>query len=141
MITVDLMIWPKTTHIEKQFLNETYQVIDEAEGKKEKYEFSGIVEEANHRGLFSNPKDETEKMMAAENWVALAERAISKHNEKINFSKVRNTYEIGLREVNSERKEIVLFSIIFWLLPVVALYILGLSIGWITRGFKQKGNA
>ena len=138
VIVIDIMIWPKTAHIEKQFLNATYQLIYEAEGKKEKYKFTDIVEEANRRGLFSNPKDEKEQMMAGENWVALAERAISKYNDKINFANIRNTYDFGLRKVNSERKEIVLFSVIFCFLPVVALYLLGLSIRWIIRGFKQK---
>lgn len=141
VIVVAAMVWPQSTQIEKRFLNETYGLIDESEGKNEKYKFTDFVEEANQRGLFNSPKDEKEELRAAENWLALAERAISKHKGKINFSEVRNAYKMDLREVNAERKQVVLFSLLFWFLPVVTLYTLGLSVRWIIRGFKQQGNA
>ena len=140
VIAVAVSIWPKSTHIEKRFLNKTFELIYEFEGKNKKDKISNIVEEANRRGLFNNPKDEKEELMAAENWVALAELAIVKHKGKIKFSEVRNTYEMELKKVTAKRKRIVLFSPLIWFLPVVVLYILGLSVRWIIRGFKQKGN-
>jgi len=37
---------------------------------------------------------------------------------------------------SQEQLEVVLDSLLVWVLPVGALYILGLSVGWIIRGFK-----
>ena len=142
VIAFGVIVWPKkTTQIDKNFLNEVYRLIDEADGKTEKYRFSDIVEEINRRGLYDKPKDEEEKLMASEAWALLAERAISKYKDKIDFSNARTKYKRDLKKVSAERKQLIFLSLLFWFLPVVAIFLLGLSVRWIIRGFRESRNA
>ena len=32
----------------------------------------------------------------------------------------------------------ILLSFVFWIVPVITVYILGFSIGWVIRGFRKK---
>lgn len=137
-ITFAKIDWPETTNIEKEFVNATYLLIDEADGKEIKIDITLLVEEFIRRGLLANPETEVDTMMAEKDWVGLAERAILKNKNKINFSEIRNTYDSDLEKITSERKEIVLFCVVIWFVPIVVLYLLGLSIRWIVRGFKPN---
>ena len=141
VISVDFMIWPKTTYIEKSRLNEVYELIHKAEGKEEKYKYTDIVDELNRRGLLASPNNEKEELMAEERWAKLADLAILKYKDKIDFSQIESRYKSDLRELNSERKQTIFLSFLFWLVPVIVAYTLGLAARWIMRGFREKSKA
>jgi len=48
-------------------------------------------------------------------------------------------HKARVAKVWRERVEIIGVGFLTWLLPVIAVYILGLAVGWVYRGFKDAG--
>jgi hypothetical protein len=98
---------------------------------------SDLLSEANRRGLFQSPKNMKEELLLAEDWLGLAKLAIEEHGQENDFSDVKRTYEMEEKRVNKERRELVLGALLFWLIPIGVLYLLGMSVGWVFKGFKS----
>ena len=135
--TTLISAWPTTTDIDKKFLNDTYRAINKHDGKNVNFEISDLIGEFNRRNHESNTKDETLVLIKTENWAALAEHAIAKRGNEIDFRKIRASHNAELRLVNKERKEKLFAGFQFVLFPVVATYIVGLIVGRVIRGLKS----
>lgn len=153
VISFDFFIWPESKSIEKHRLNEVDKLISKSKGGEKRYELTDlveslnrdgvdIVEEFNRQGVFENGawSREEANLMAHENWAKLADLLIARHKGDIDFTEIESQYKRDLRKVSDERKRIVLFSLLFWVASVVGVYLFGLSIRWIIRGFKEKSN-
>src|SRR6266545_2042482 len=141
VISFDFFIWPESTSVEKHRLNEVSKLIDKTEGKEERYDLTDIVEQSNRRGLFDNPKNEDENLIAREKWTKLADLLVARHKDSVDFAEIERRYKRDVRKISNERKQIILFSFLFWVVPVIGVYSLGSSIRWVIRGFKEKSNA
>jgi hypothetical protein len=55
---------------------------------------------------------------------------------KIELVRLETDYEARLKEARKERIKFVGIGFLAWLVPVLAVYVLGLAAGWVFRGFK-----
>jgi hypothetical protein len=55
---------------------------------------------------------------------------------KIELARLETDYEARLKEARKERIKFVGIGFLAWLVPVLAVYVLGLAAGWVYRGFK-----
>ncbi|NOR64884.1 MAG: hypothetical protein GQ468_02585 [Candidatus Scalindua sp.] len=120
--------WPTTTYIEKERLNEMVALIDKTEGRVPKYKFSEVVEELNRRGTKTEPEDEFDRQVLKEDWIGLAELFLLNHKDNVDISDVESKYKRELSKVHEQRKKILLMGVLFWFIPVIAIYGLGLSV-------------
>jgi ribosome-binding ATPase YchF (GTP1/OBG family) len=153
VLSFDFFTWPESTSIEKKRLNEIQKFINKSKGEEQRYELTDLVEELNKRGVDiveefnrrgvsekSTWSREEAKLMANENWTELADLLIARHKDNMDFYEIESQYKRDLRKVGDARKRVVLFSFLFWVAPVVGVYLFGLSIRWVIRGFKEKTN-
>ena len=50
---------------------------------------------------------------------------------------INKKYEDRLANLGKEKIKVVSIGFLFWLVPVILVYVLGLAAGWIYRGFRQ----
>jgi hypothetical protein len=70
-------------------------------------------------------------------WLAKADRQMSE-SPNVDFGAANARYERALRGIADDRKELILRSSLLWVIPVILLYVIGWSIGWVRRGFKVQ---
>ena len=59
-------------------------------------------------------------------------------NARQSIPDFRKTYEADLNELPSNQKEIITISLLIWIVPLVIVYIFGLILKWVYKGFKPK---
>jgi len=60
-----------------------------------------------------------------------------KYGEQFQFEKIEDEYKRKLNNHQKEQLKGVGIGLLFWIVPVVLLYLLGRSVGWVIRGFKK----
>jgi hypothetical protein len=60
-----------------------------------------------------------------------------KYKDKVDFDPVESEYRRKMNRRLLEQAQTFGIALLFWLIPVVALYILGVGVAWIIRGFRQ----
>jgi hypothetical protein len=68
----------------------------------------------------------------------IIERLHAKFGDKISFDRIELNYLRKLRDLPKERFELVAYGFAAWLLPALAAYLLGASMGWVRRGFRRN---
>lgn len=61
-----------------------------------------------------------------------------KWGSKVDFSKIEVEYKQKLDALPAERAKAVGIALLAWLVPVLAVYVLGLAVTWIIRGFRRE---
>ncbi len=51
---------------------------------------------------------------------------------------VREYYDILAETAREQRTSYLLSALVWWVIPCIALYVLGWSTGWVYRGFRQS---
>jgi hypothetical protein len=134
VILVTYAEWPTNTYIEKERLDEMVELIDKTEGRVPKYKFSEVVEELNKRGTKTKPKDEFDRQVLKEDWLGLAELFLLNHKDNVDFSDIESKYKRELSKVR-EQQNILLMGVLYWCIPIIAIYGLGLSVLWVIKVF------
>jgi len=57
---------------------------------------------------------------------------------ELSFEKVDQEYRDGLKNLNYKHLKSCNIAFMFWMVPVVAVYILGKGVGWVYRGLKSS---
>ena len=68
------------------------------------------------------------------------EEIIKKVKEKystFDYIEIDKKYEDKLASLGWERIKVASIGFLFWLVPVILAYLLGLAVGWIYRGFRE----
>lgn len=60
-----------------------------------------------------------------------------KEHIRDDLKKLGEQYTKRIANLNKERIENIVFGFLFWIIPVITVYILGLAVRWIYRGFKS----
>jgi len=66
------------------------------------------------------------------------DRLHSKWNGQVDFTKIEKDYKDKTSALPMERAKVGGFALLAWLIPVATVYVLGLAIGWIIRGFRRE---
>ena len=61
-----------------------------------------------------------------------------KYQEKVNFNKIDDEYIKNMNILKKERIRYIGLAFLTWLLPLIAIYLFGLSINWVIKGFREK---
>ena len=62
----------------------------------------------------------------------------AKFKDKIDYSEIEGDYGRKLERFSSEKAKAVGIWLLVWLIPTLATYALGWSVGWVIRGFKPR---
>jgi len=84
--------------------------------------YQEIIERINTKFLNDNDNGDKGK------WAKIA--------DKIKLKEIGEKYTKKLANINRDRARIVGIGFLFWIVPVVVVYILGLTVRWIYIGFK-----
>jgi hypothetical protein len=72
----------------------------------------------------------------------LIRRINAKYSSNQNYKEILNTinlkYQSELQSLWKEQFKTIAIALMAWLLPIAIVYLLGLSFGWIYKGFKNK---
>ena len=126
---------PTTTYIEKERLNEMVELIDKTEGRVPKYKFTEVVGELNRKGANTEPEDEFDRQILKKDWIGLAELILLKHKDNMDFSEIESNYKRELSKVTEQHIKILLTGVLFWFIPVIGIFGLGLSLSWVIKVF------
>ena len=66
------------------------------------------------------------------------QRLHQKWDGKVDFTTIENEYKQKLEALPAERAKTAGIAFLAWLVPVIAVYMLGLAIGWVIRGFRRE---
>jgi hypothetical protein len=84
---------------------------------------------------------------SAEDFLDLKDKEIisglhQKYGDSIDFSAIESEYKENELKYEKDKKRFlfkyVASAFAFWIIPMIAVYILGLSIGWVVKGFRKK---
>lgn len=70
----------------------------------------------------------------------LIQRVRAKFDGKANFTPLDEKSRRDAELLRGERSNFVIQAAVWWVIPVMAVYVLGWVIGWIIRGFRNKGE-
>lgn len=65
----------------------------------------------------------------------IIERLHEKYKDKVDFSRVELEYFRKLDMHLLEQAKVAGYGVLFWLVPSLALYLLGVAVGWVIKGF------
>jgi hypothetical protein len=57
---------------------------------------------------------------------------------KLSFEKVDQEYRDGLKNLNYKHLKFCGIAFLFWIVPVISVYILGKGVSWVYSGFKSS---
>ncbi len=69
--------------------------------------------------------------------ISRVQKKHSKPNMIAEYTVINKKYEDRLANLGKEKIKGVSIGFLFWLVPVILVYVLGLAAGWIYRGFRQ----
>lgn len=64
-----------------------------------------------------------------------------KYSKKVDLNKIEAEYQRNLDNLKKQRFQFIGFMILLWIIPITSIYLLGMSINWVVRGFKHNGKA
>jgi hypothetical protein len=113
-------LWPAESNIENSW---AYSLIDKT---KDPNDYAYQIRDAY--------KDISDK--------ELIRRINAKYSSNQNYKEILNTinlkYQSELQSLWKEQFKAIAIALMAWLLPIAIVYLLGLSFGWIYKGFKNK---
>jgi hypothetical protein len=65
-------------------------------------------------------------------------RLHDKYSKKVDFTPIEGAYRKSIARLRTERLQVILFAFLIWCGISLGLYGLGLSIGWVVKGFREK---
>ena len=68
----------------------------------------------------------------------LIQKIHEKYKDKVDFDATEKKYRNKMSRLPSVRAKFIGLGLLFWIVPVVLVYILGISGGWIVKGFKKE---
>ena len=89
--------------------------------------------------IVRQPSDSVFEIRSAYNDLSnqeLVERVHKKFG-KAKFEKIDKEYQKELKNLNYKRLKSFGVAFLFWIVPVIVLYILGKGVGWVYRGFRS----
>ena len=64
-------------------------------------------------------------------------KRMKKKYSTFEYMEIDKKYEDKLANLGWERTKVASIGFLFWLVPVILAYVLGLAVGWIYRGFRE----
>jgi hypothetical protein len=61
-----------------------------------------------------------------------------KYKDEVDFDAIEKKYRNKMSRLPSMRAKFIGLGLLFWVAPIVLVYILGISVGWIVKGFKKE---
>jgi len=71
----------------------------------------------------------------AEDWLVTVHH---KFEGQIDFSQIEQDYKEEMRKLSHNQGKMVFKAFLFWAVPLAAVYLFGLGIGWVFAGFKTS---
>lgn len=62
------------------------------------------------------------------------------YKDKVDFDAIEKKYRNKMSRLPSVRAKFIGLGLLFWIGPIILIYILGISVGWIVKGFKKEPN-
>lgn len=62
------------------------------------------------------------------------------YKDKVDFDAIEKKYRNKMSRLPFVRAKFIGLGLLFWVAPIVLVYILGISVGWIVKGFKKKSS-
>lgn len=56
----------------------------------------------------------------------------------INFSEIEAAHQRNMEQLSLNRSKAIGYGFLAWVAPVALMYLLGLSLGWVVRGFRDR---
>ncbi|MGZ4957208.1 MAG: hypothetical protein ACXV8Q_19090 [Methylobacter sp.] len=72
--------------------------------------------------------------------VEVIQRLRAKFDGKADFTALDERVKRDTDRLRDDRSKFILQAVAWWVIPALALYALGSAIGWIVRGFRNKGE-
>lgn len=120
VVAFTFSLWPNESKIENCWV---YSLIDET---KDPNDYTYQIRDAY--------KDISDK--------ELIRRINAKYSSNQDYKEILNSinlkYQSELQSLWKEQIKTIAIALMAWLLPIATVYLLGLSIGWIYKGFKNK---
>lgn len=70
----------------------------------------------------------------------IIQRVRATFDQKTNLTPLDEKSRRDAERLRGERLKFVLQTAVWWIIPVIAVYVLGWAIGWTIRGFRSKGG-
>ena len=70
----------------------------------------------------------------------IVQRIREKFDGKADFTALDEKVKHDAEHLRNDRSKFIFQAVAWWVIPAVVLYLLGLAIGWIVRGFRNKGE-
>lgn len=67
----------------------------------------------------------------------IIERVHAKFKDRIDFSKIESEYKRRLDNLYAEQIKVVGSSLLWWIIPSALLYLFGVAVAWVIRGFRR----
>jgi len=68
----------------------------------------------------------------------LIQKIHEKYKDEVDFDAIEKKYRNKMSHLPSVRAKFIGLGLLFWVAPIVLVYILGISVGWIVKGFKKE---
>jgi hypothetical protein len=68
----------------------------------------------------------------------IIERLHTKFKDKVDFTKIESEYHRKISGLGTEQAKTVGYAILWWLLPSALLYLFGVAVAWVIRGFRGE---
>lgn len=65
-------------------------------------------------------------------------RLHTKFKDKVNFTKIESEYKAKISDLTIEQSKTIGVAFLIWLIPSIALYLLGLAVAWVIGGFRRE---
>lgn len=67
------------------------------------------------------------------------ERLHTKYKDIIDFTRIESKYYRMIDELSIKQVKVVGYALLWWLIPSVVLYLFGIAVIWVIRGFRSEG--
>lgn len=110
--------------------------IEEHIAKGNKLEESKISDES-----LESPQDIRNKYYSDLSDAQLINKIREKYYKKIDFNKIESEYQKDLNALKNEKFQFIGLAMLAWVIPIGAIYLLGMSIKWVIQGFQRGKSA
>jgi hypothetical protein len=126
VIGIAVILFPKQESLDESRVYDSISAVVSYVEKTEKARISEGVYTIRSKHYGDLPNDE------------IIQRLHEKWCGKVDFTTIEEDYKQKLDALPTERAKTAGIAFLAWLVPVIALYVLGLAIGWIIRGFRRE---
>jgi len=68
-------------------------------------------------------------------------RLHDKYSKKVDFASIEGAYRKSIARLRTQRLQVILFAFLIWCGVSLGVYGLGLSVGWVVKGFREKNRS